>query len=382
MMDSTPGITYDEGSDGDEFWAQFLIDPNGEQISDRFMPRSDETAWIRLAFPANQMATTAGSSWKAVSLTGMESIYRFAAGSSPADPKWVIDVDSHSPQYDALGIKAHEHFTFDRELGLITDWRRDLDYRQGAFIHETDTAQFVNSRQMSPAEMTQIDRDSGLYVDTLTELEALDSPGDFKGDVENYRKRIGLFITRIKNLPENILSPPHRNDLSQMWSYLEKWQNWQDRVNEAEQMTNAESALLNKPSPDWDANDIAGRSHSLRDYRGKIVVLDFWSCNCGPCIEAMPYLNQLEEIYVNDPVVFLGMNTGDSPNDVRKKMEQMHLKNTQLLVGGKSMYNVAAIPVFVIIDKEGIVRFHTIGWDDTEKGLLRAEIDHLLGKIN
>jgi thiol-disulfide isomerase/thioredoxin len=110
-------------------------------------------------------------------------------------------------------------------------------------------------------------------------------------------------------------------------------------------------------------------------------VLDFWGCNCGPCMVAMPYLNQLEEVYARKPVVFLGMNTGDSTNDIKKKMEQMQLKNTQLLFGGKSgIYHVSAIPVFIIVDQQGIVRFQNIGWDDTEKGPLRAQIDQLLGK--
>jgi thiol-disulfide isomerase/thioredoxin len=383
MMDATPGITYESGSDGDDFWAQFSIDPQGNQGSFRFMPRSDETSWIRLAFPADEIGTIAGPTWKKVSATGFESIYRFAAGSSPRDPKWVIDVDSHCQQYDALGIQEHEHFTYDREVGLITDWRRDLDYRQGAWTHETDTAQFLDSRHLSPSEIAELARDSQLYIDTLVELEALASPADFKGDVDNYRKRIDLFIARIKNLPKSILNPPHRNNLSSMWSYQESKQNWQDRVNEAEQVTKAESALLNKPSPDWTANDVTGQSHSLKDYRGKIILLDFWSCNCGPCIVAMPYLNQLEDVYAHQPVVFLGMNTGDSPDDIKRKMEQMRLKNTQILFGGKAgIYNVSAIPVLIIIDQQGIVRFHNIGWDDTEKRPLRARIDQLLDKMH
>lgn len=381
MMDATPGITYGPGSDGDDFWAQFSIDSQGNQGPLRFMPRADETSWIRLSFPAGEIGTIAGPTWKKISATGVESIYRFAAGSSPRDPRWIIDVDSSSEQNDALGIRSHEHFTYDRELGLITDWRRDLDYRQGAWTHETDTAQFVDSRHLSPSEVAELGHASQLYIDMLLELEALASPADFKGDVDNYRKRIGLFIGRIKNLPKNILNPPHRNNLSSMWSYQEKEQNWQGRLKEAEQMTNAEPALLNKPSPGWTANDVTGQPHSLKDYRGKIIVLDFWGCNCGPCMVAMPYLNQLEEVYAHKPVVFLGMNTGDSTNDIKKKMEQMQLKNTQLLFGGKSgIYHVSAIPVFIIVDQQGIVRFQNIGWDDTEKGPLRAQIDQLLGK--
>jgi thiol-disulfide isomerase/thioredoxin len=383
MMDVTPGITYGPGSDGDDFWTQFSIDPQGNQGSLRFMPRADETSWIRLAFPADEIGTTAGPTWKKVSATGVESTFSFASGSSPRDPKWVIDVDSRSGQNDALGIRSHEHFTYDRELGLITDWRRDVDYRQGAWTHEIDTAQFVASRHLSPSELAEVASDSKVYIDTLVELEALASPDDFKGNVDIYRKRIGLLVARIKNLPKSILNPPHRNNLSSMWSYQENEQNWQDRINEAERITKAESALLNKPSPDWTANDVTGQSHSLKDYRGKIILLDFWSCNCGPCIVAMPYLNQLEDVYINRPVVFLGMNTGDSSDDIKKKMEEMRLRNTQLLFGGKSnIYNVSAIPVLILIDQKGIVRFQNTGWDDTEKGPLRAQIDQLLDKMH
>jgi thiol-disulfide isomerase/thioredoxin len=190
-------------------------------------------------------------------------------------------------------------------------------------------------------------------------------------------------MDHIKALPDNIRNPPHRNSLSDLWKHLQEWDTWKSRLEDAERMTKAEYALLNKPSPDWSAKDATGQVRALKDYRGKVLVLDFWGCGCGPCLLAMPYLNQLEAIYADKPVVFLGMNVGDSEEDVRTKIDEMKLRNIQILFGANSrLYNVSAIPVFVVIDPEGVVRYQKVGWDDDEKIPLRAEIDRLLNKAD
>jgi thiol-disulfide isomerase/thioredoxin len=59
-------------------------------------------------------------------------------------------------------------------------------------------------------------------------------------------------------------------------------------------------------------NDLSGKSHSLTDYRGKIVVLNFWATWCLPCREEMPMLSKLASGYADKEVVFLAVSIDDA----------------------------------------------------------------------
>jgi hypothetical protein len=56
-----------------------------------------------------------------------------------------------------------------------------------------------------------------------------------------------------------------------------------------------EREATNKPAAQWETTDIEGKKHSLSDYRGKVVVLDFWYSGCVPCIKAMPEIKEIAE---------------------------------------------------------------------------------------
>jgi thiol-disulfide isomerase/thioredoxin len=64
-------------------------------------------------------------------------------------------------------------------------------------------------------------------------------------------------------------------------------------------------------APAWKLIDAAGKEHELAQYRGKIVVLDFWATWRRPCLKAMPDLQKLHERYRDRGVVVLGLATND-----------------------------------------------------------------------
>src|SRR4051812_11407652 len=63
---------------------------------------------------------------------------------------------------------------------------------------------------------------------------------------------------------------------------------------------------------DWSASDIAGKRVHLRDYRGRVVVLNFWATWCGPCNAEMPLLVDAEKEYGSRGVAFIGASLDDS----------------------------------------------------------------------
>ncbi len=108
--------------------------------------------------------------------------------------------------------------------------------------------------------------------------------------------------------------------------------------------------------------DMKGDPVRLSDFRGKVVYLDFWATWCAPCRAEFPHLRKIEEHYKGNPnVVFVGISS-DKP-EAKAKWEKMvrdeQLPGVQLFAGGPDKlpreYNIAGIPRFVLIDRQGKV---------------------------
>ena len=111
-----------------------------------------------------------------------------------------------------------------------------------------------------------------------------------------------------------------------------------------------------------------GETRKLTDYRGKVVVLDFWGGWCAPCIHAISAMQQLAEKYEPKGVVFLGIHTADGDLDqMNKLIKSMGWKTPSGLdlgsstVDGKTstIYGIRGYPSVVIVDGEGKVAFNS-----------------------
>src|SRR4051812_35068691 len=85
-------------------------------------------------------------------------------------------------------------------------------------------------------------------------------------------------------------------------------------------------ALVGKPAPDFTVQDSSSRI-SLRDFRGKIVVLNFWATWCPPCVEEMPSLLAMQK-ELKDRVVVLAVSTDDSNSEYEKFVREHGLLPT------------------------------------------------------
>ena len=63
-----------------------------------------------------------------------------------------------------------------------------------------------------------------------------------------------------------------------------------------------------QPAPDFTLDDLEGQSISLSDFKGQAVFLDFWASWCGPCIEAVPFLEKIKQRTRDQKVVFLNIS--------------------------------------------------------------------------
>ena len=116
------------------------------------------------------------------------------------------------------------------------------------------------------------------------------------------------------------------------------------------------------PAPDVELPDIEGNPVRLSDYRGKVVVLNFWATWCGPCVREMPMFQEYQDRYPN--FVMLGIDEEESPEKVRDFLKQMSLGYTILLdekADLASKLRVNFLPTTFFIDEIGEIRFRHYG---------------------
>lgn len=140
--------------------------------------------------------------------------------------------------------------------------------------------------------------------------------------------------------------------------------NLSTRVNAGNSATGNRQLAVGDVAPNWTLSDAKGRTHSLSDYRGKIVVLDFWASWCGKCASLMPQLEKLHQKYKDKGVVVLGVNLlEDGKNDPVKMMREKGM-TYKILLKGDTMaaeYGVEIVPMIYVIGADGKVLYFQSG---------------------
>ncbi len=120
--------------------------------------------------------------------------------------------------------------------------------------------------------------------------------------------------------------------------------------------------------PEWNVVGWSdGREHKLSDYRGRVVLIDFWGMWCGPCMQAIPAMQELHEKYA-ERVAFLGIHTANTEVSQVKKLLQ--LKKWDVLAAvdvgvdaakseSAARYGVRGYPTFVVVGRDGRIGFNS-----------------------
>ena len=112
-----------------------------------------------------------------------------------------------------------------------------------------------------------------------------------------------------------------------------------------------------KAAPDFSLKDVLqGKEYSLSQFKGKVVVINFFTFFCGPCREEMPDLNKLNNELKGRGLVTLGIALSSDPTQIRFLVKQLGLEYPVLTGNDKvsdAYGSIAVVPTTVIIDKEG-----------------------------
>jgi thiol-disulfide isomerase/thioredoxin len=107
---------------------------------------------------------------------------------------------------------------------------------------------------------------------------------------------------------------------------------------------------------------------SLSDYKGELVLLDFWICHCGPCIASIKDLNLLHNKYKDRKFKLISINAYDSPEMIKSFIQNRKPIDYEILTQGEEVrlkYGVPGFPTVVLLDKKGIV-LYAGGFDSTK----------------
>ena len=122
-------------------------------------------------------------------------------------------------------------------------------------------------------------------------------------------------------------------------------------------------------TPPLALKDPAGAPHALADYRGKIVLVNFWATWCDPCREEMPSMQRLKERLADRRFAILAVNYGESQEKVAEFLKRVPLDLQMLLDPGQETaraWKVRILPVSFLLDAGGRVRYSVIGEIDWE----------------
>jgi peroxiredoxin len=141
----------------------------------------------------------------------------------------------------------------------------------------------------------------------------------------------------------------------------------------AASVSNKLSKLKSNPTaPNFILPDQNGKLHSLKEYRGKTVVINFWASWCPPCVAEMPSLQRAADELVKHDIPVLGIGVGEDRSSVTRFLEKMPLQFPLLLDTKTEVmqnWSVPSLPTTIIIDADGKIVLLALGereWDSPE----------------
>jgi thiol-disulfide isomerase/thioredoxin len=286
---------------------------------------------------------------------------------------WTFKEVRTSPM-DEIYLSTHQSTaTFDPRRGLVTRVESQSTQGFGFNGKGTGTVELASVETQDAASTERFREEADRYFEANKTYEELlrRASREAKSSQELLAQaKHALEVTR-----EKIAQPVLKEQVDEQLKSHERMASYY-----AEEASRR-AEVVGRPSADWETKDLEGKPHMLKDYRGKVVILDFWYRGCGWCIRAMPQVKQLAEDFRDQPVAVLGMNTDRNEEDAQFVVEKMGLRYPNLKAEGlPQKYGVRGFPTLVIIDPEGTVQDLHVGYSPTLRQEVAEVIKGLLEK--
>ena len=160
-----------------------------------------------------------------------------------------------------------------------------------------------------------------------------------------------------------------------------RWQSFEES-NPFSEYTEALQAELNKtlvlqpgqPAPDFTLHDPNGQPVSLSQFKGKVVLMDFWASWCSPCIGDLGTLRKIKERVAAQPIVFLNVSLDANEGAWKRAIAKHQIQGVHVRSDGQvtQAYNVFGIPRYYLVDPQGLI---------VEDRLRVFDVDEVVAKI-
>ncbi len=133
-------------------------------------------------------------------------------------------------------------------------------------------------------------------------------------------------------------------------------------------------------APAWELNDLDGKQIKLSDFKGKVVILNFWATWCAPCRVEIPGFVALQKKYGDKGLAMIGVSVDEQGPDVVKEFVKQFQMTYPVVIGNEKIVEayggIDGIPTTFVIDREGQIVGKHIGYEDQET--FEKEIQSLL----
>lgn len=134
-------------------------------------------------------------------------------------------------------------------------------------------------------------------------------------------------------------------------------------------------------APDFSLQSRDGGTISLSEFRGQVVMINFWATWCGPCREEMPHLEALYQRYSALGFTLLGVNVEEDSENAEAWLEEMPVSFPILFDPENrvsELYDVIAMPSTVLVDRQGNIRFSHDGYQPGYENDYQTQIRALI----
>ena len=125
------------------------------------------------------------------------------------------------------------------------------------------------------------------------------------------------------------------------------------------------------PAPAWRLQDLSGKEVSSDQFKGKVVVVDFWATWCPPCRAEIPGYTELQKKYEKDGLVIVGVSIDQGGPDLVKRFSEQFGINYPLVMADEKVAaafgGIEAVPTTFLIDRNGQIRDRKEGMEETSE---------------
>ena len=135
-------------------------------------------------------------------------------------------------------------------------------------------------------------------------------------------------------------------------------------------------------APDFSLPDMDDKLHSLKAYKGNVVLLNFWATWCPPCRREMPSMERLSQRFIDSKLKIIAINQMEDSDQVFAFTASLDTDPTFTILFDKESttahgYNVQGLPTTFLIDKKGMIRYRAIGGREFD----HPDVEKLIQKL-